>query len=158
HRGHGVHERLVARAAVRRFRRQRPTRYRPPRCANRRRADGWLPPSRESRLANRATRVRRLCRLAPVVALSQELVRFYTPALVHPELAGVEYRQGTLAGYELHEYLLEQWGRRCTYCHATHLPLQIEHLFPRARGGPDQVSSLTLACRLCNERKGTQTA
>src|SRR5262249_38696172 len=28
----------------------------------------------------------------------------------------------------------------------------------RARGGPDQVSSLTLACRLCNERKGTQTA
>src|SRR5262249_45310873 len=38
HRGHGVHERLVARAAVRRFRRQRPTRYRPPRCANRRRA------------------------------------------------------------------------------------------------------------------------
>src|SRR5262249_30459336 len=81
-------------------------------CANRRRpAGGWLPPSRESRLANTATWLRRLCRGAHVTALSQELVRFDTQALQHPELSGVEYQQGTLAGYELREYLLEQWGQ-----------------------------------------------
>jgi hypothetical protein len=36
--------------------------------------------------------------------------------------------------------------------------LQVEHIVPRARGGSDRVSNLTLACTPCNERKGTQTA
>src|SRR5579859_8003100 len=45
HRGQVVHERLRTRAAIRRSRRQRHTRYRPSRFANRRRPDGWLPPS-----------------------------------------------------------------------------------------------------------------
>jgi hypothetical protein len=49
HRGQQVHERLLARRAVRRSRRMRHTRYRPARFANRRRREGWLPPSLESR-------------------------------------------------------------------------------------------------------------
>src|SRR5262249_17723202 len=90
HRGPVVHGRLGARAAGRPPRRQRHTRYRPPRCANRRRAAaGGLPFSRESHLANTATWMRRLCRLAPVTALSQELVKFDTQALVDPELSRV---------------------------------------------------------------------
>ena len=96
----GAARRLLARRAVRHARRQRHTRYRPPRFANRRRADGWLPPSLESRLATTQTWVRRLCRLAHVCALSQELVKFDLQALVDPEISGVEYQQGTLAGYE----------------------------------------------------------
>ncbi len=158
HRGGAVHEGLVTRAAVRRSRRQRHTRYRPPRFENRRRPDGWLPPSQQSRLANIETWVRRLCRLAHVVALSQEVVRFDTQALLTPEISGVEYQQGTLAGYELREYLLEKWQRRCAYCHTTGVPLQIEHIVPRARAGSDRASNLTLACAPCNQRKGTWTA
>lgn len=38
------------------------------------------------------------------------------------------------------------------------MPLHIEHITPRARGGSDRVSNLTLACEPCNTRKGTQTA
>lgn len=158
HRGHAVHERLMARAAVRRSRRARHTRYRPSRFDNRRRPDGWLPPSLESRLANVETWVRRLCRLAPVTALAQELVKFDTQALVNPELTGVEYQQGTLAGYELREYLLEKWGRCCAYCKATGVPLQVEHIVPRSRGGSNRASNLTLACGICNQKKGATTA
>jgi 5-methylcytosine-specific restriction endonuclease McrA len=120
---------------------------------NRRRPDGWLPPSLESRLANVVTWVRRLCRLAPVTAISQELVKFDTQALVNPEIAGVEYQQGTLAGYELREYLLEKWGRRCAYCKATGVPLQVEHIVPKVRDGSNRASNLTLACRNCNQKK-----
>ena len=40
----------------------------------------------------------------------------------------------------------------------TDVPLQIEHLTPRARGGSNRVSNLTLACEPCNVKKGTQTA
>src|SRR5450755_1701270 len=61
-----------------------------------------------------------------------------------------------LAGYELREYLLEKWGRRCVYCAKEHIPLQIEHILARAKGGTNRVSNLTLACEKCNQAKGTQ--
>src|SRR5450432_3918365 len=74
----------------------------------------------------------------------------------NPEIAGVAYQQGTLAGYETREYVLEKWGRKCVYCAKENVPLQIEHIVARARGGSDRVSNLTLACERCNRAKGTQ--
>jgi 5-methylcytosine-specific restriction endonuclease McrA len=112
----------------------------------------------ESRIANILTWVARLQRVCPIGALSQELVKFDTQLMQNPETSGIEYQQGTLAGYELREYLLEKWGRRCAYCKQTDVPLQIEHLTSRARGGSNRVSNLTLACERCNQKKGTQTA
>lgn len=51
-------------------------------------------------------------------------------------------------------------GDRCGYCRSPqHLvlgPLEIEHLIPTARGGTDVESNLWLACRMCNNYKGTQ--
>jgi 5-methylcytosine-specific restriction endonuclease McrA len=158
HRGQRVHEALLARRAIRRGRRQRHTRYRAARFANRRRADGWLPPSLESRIDNVLTWVGRLRRYAPIGAISQELVRFDTQLLQNPDIVGVEYQQGELAGYEVRGYLLEKWGRACAYCKATNVPLQVEHIVPRSRDGSDRVSNLTLACAPCNVAKGTQTA
>lgn len=52
--------------------------------------------------------------------------------------------------------LLEKWHRHCAYCDAKDVPLQIEHIHPRARGGTNRVSNLTLACAACNRKKGTQ--
>src|SRR5258708_22570465 len=48
HRGQQVHERLLARRALRRGRRQRNTRYPPARFPNPRPPAGWLPPPLES--------------------------------------------------------------------------------------------------------------
>jgi 5-methylcytosine-specific restriction endonuclease McrA len=157
HRGQAIKESLDTRRALRRSRRQRKTRYRKPRFDNRRnKKKGWLPPSLESRLANTLTWARRLIRLCPITAISQELVKFDLTAMDNPEISGVEYQQGTLAGYELREYLLEKWQRRCAYCEKGHLPLQIEHIHPRAKGGTDRVSNLALACEPCNIAKGTK--
>jgi 5-methylcytosine-specific restriction endonuclease McrA len=158
YRGHQVNKHLADRHAVRRLRRQRKTRYRPARGLNRRRKPGWLPPSLESRIANILMWVARLRRLCPIGALSQELVKFDTQLMEHLEITGVEYQHGTLAGYELREYLLEKWGRRCAYCNKFGMPLQMEHLTPRARDGSNRVSNLTLAGEPCNVRKGTRTA
>lgn len=156
HRGQAVKAALERRRAIRRSRRQRHTRYRKPRFLNRRRKEGWLPPSLESRVANIETWVRRLMWVCPVQAISQELVKFDTQAMEQPEIAGVEYQQGTLAGYEVREYLLEKWQRQCAYCGTKDVPLQVEHITPRARGGTNRVSNLTLACESCNTKKGTQ--
>jgi len=77
-------------------------------------------------------------------------------AMDTPEIAGVEYQQGTLAGYEVREYLLEKWQRRCAYCGKDNVPLQIEHILPTSKGGTNRVSNLTLACEPCNIAKGTR--
>ncbi len=158
HRGFAIRDRLLARRGLRRSRRQRTTRYRPARFNNRRRKAGWLPPSLMSRVANVTTWVSRLQRVAPITSLALELVKFDTQAMAQPEISGVAYQQGTLYGYEVREYLLEKWGRQCAYCGAKNVPLQIEHLTPKSRGGSDRVSNLTLACAPCNQRKGNQTA
>jgi 5-methylcytosine-specific restriction endonuclease McrA len=156
HRGQAIREALEQRRHYRRARRARKTRYREPRFLNRTRRDGWLPPSLQHRVETTVNWVERLQRLAPITALSQELVRFDTQAMQNPEISGVEYQQGELAGYEVREYLLEKWNRTCAYCGATHVPLEIEHIQPKSRGGSDRVSNLTLACRPCNEHKGNR--
>jgi len=155
HRGAQIKQDLDQRRRVRRGRRQRKTRYRQPRFLNRRRRQGWLPPSLESRSSNIVTWVERLRRLAPIIAISQELVRFDLQALEHPEISGVEYQQGTREGYEVREYLLEKWGRKCAYCDTTGVPLQVEHIRPRAKQGGNRLGNLCLACEPCNQAKGT---
>jgi 5-methylcytosine-specific restriction endonuclease McrA len=157
HRGAAIRKALEQRRVVRRSRRQRHTRYRKPRFLNRRqRKEGWLPPSLESRIANVLTWVERLRRLCPIAAISMELVRFDLQLLEHPGISGMEYQQGTLQGYELREYLLEKWERRCAYCDASDVPLQVEHVQCRAKLGSSRASNLALACEPCNVKKGTQ--
>lgn len=158
HRGQVVRDNLLKRRAVRRSRRARHTRYRAARFLNRRRTADWLAPSLRSRVDNVTSWVERLRRLCPVTALAQEVVKFDTQRMQNAEISGVAYQQGTLQGYEVREYLLEKWARKCAYCSATNTPLEIEHIVPRSRGGSDRVDNLTLACHACNQRKGNQTA
>jgi 5-methylcytosine-specific restriction endonuclease McrA len=157
HRGHTIKESLDSRRAIRRSRRNRHTRYRAARWQNRRRKEGWLPPSLQSRIANILTWIVRLRKLCNITNISLELVRFDMQLMENPEIEGVEYQQGTLAGYEIREYLLEKWGRKCTYCGKENIPLQIEHIVPRAKGGSNRVSNLCLACEKCNLAKGTKS-
>ncbi|MCE6957869.1 HNH endonuclease [Cereibacter sphaeroides] len=156
HRGAKIRKDLQARAAFRRRRRGANLRYRAPRFDNRRRSDGWLAPSLQHRVDTTVSDVAKLRRLAPVASIAQELVRFDMQALETPEISGVEYQQGALAGYEVREYLLEKWGRCCAYCGAEGVPLQVEHIRARALGGSNRVSNLTLACGPCNQAKGAQ--
>jgi len=142
HRGAAIKYALDGRRAARSSRRQRQTRYRKPRFANRTRPKGWLAPSLQSQIDNVVTWVKRLMRVCPITAISQELVRFDLQAMENPGISGVEYQQGSLAGYEIREYLLEKWERKCSYCGKTNLPLQIEHIQCRAKGGSDRVSNL----------------
>jgi len=158
HRGQRIKKSMDSRRAIRRGRRSRKTRYRKPRFLNRRRQEGWLPPSLRSRVENIETWVARLQKLCMITAISLELVKFDTQKMQNPEISGVEYQQGELQGYEVREYLLEKFGRQCVYCGAENVPLQIEHIRPKARGGSNRVSNLTLACEPCNKKKGNQTA
>ncbi|MEO8953607.1 MAG: RNA-guided endonuclease IscB [Ktedonobacteraceae bacterium] len=153
-----ITEKMTHRRQFRRTRRARKTRYRASRFANRRRKAGWLPPSLCSKAEATVKAVRYVSTLLPVSQVNVEIGSFDTQKVQNPEATGVIYQQGELYGYLVREYMLAKWKRRCAYCGATGVPLQLEHILPKARGGSDRVSNLTLACKPCNVRKGTQTA
>lgn len=156
HRGFAIRDALTSRRQLRRSRRNRKTRYRKPRFLNRTRPKGWLPPSLQSRIANIETWVKRLQKVAKIEAISFELVRFDMQLMRNPEIQGKEYQQGALAGYETREYLLEKWGRECAYCGTKDVPLEVEHIHPKSKGGSNSITNLTLSCHKCNTAKGTQ--
>ncbi|WP_107671073.1 RNA-guided endonuclease IscB [Cyanothece sp. BG0011] len=156
HRGLQIKDSLLSRKQIRRSRRNRKTRYRQPRFLNRKKPKGWLAPSLMSRVHNIITWVKRLTKLCPINKIAQELVRFDTQKINNPEISGIEYQQGTLFNYEIREYLLEKWGRRCAYCGIQNVPLEIEHIIPKSKSGTNSVNNLTLACRKCNLAKGNQ--
>lgn len=155
HRGRQISERLTVRRAMRRRRRGN-LRYRPARFNNRTKPKSWLVPSLQHRVDTTISWVSRLRWLAPTSNIATELVRFDMQLLENPEISGVGYQQGTLAGYELREFLLNKWNRACAYCGIADVPLQIEHIVSKARGGSNRESNLTLACQTCNQEKGAQ--
>jgi 5-methylcytosine-specific restriction endonuclease McrA len=156
HRGQMIRADLESRRNLRRSRRNRKTRYRQPRFLNRTKPPKWLAPSLMHRVLTINTWVQRLCKYVPISQISQELVRFDLQKMQNPEISGIEYQQGELVGYEVREYLLEKFGRKCAYCAAENTPLEIEHVIAKVNGGSNRISNLTLACHDCNQKKGSR--
>ncbi len=156
HRGQQIKDSLESRRSLRRGRRNRKTRYRKPRFLNRTRKAGWLPPSLESRISNIETLVRRIRKVCLVTAISQELVRFDLQQIQDPEISGIEYQRGELAGFEVKEYLLQKWKRKCAYCGVENVPFEVEHILAKSKGGSNRVSNLCLSCHPCNQAKGNK--
>ncbi len=132
--------------------------YRKPRFKNRRKPEGWLAPSIQHKLDTHIKMIDKVKEILPVTQINIEVATFDTQKMQNPEIQGIEYQQGELKGYEIKEYLLEKWGRKCAYCEKKDVPLEVEHIVPRSRGGSDRVSNLTISCKKCNQKKGNKTA
>ncbi|MFW9914394.1 MAG: RNA-guided endonuclease IscB [Candidatus Thorarchaeota archaeon] len=154
-----VSHNLMQRKQYRRTRRNRLW-YRPPRFNNRvaTKKKGWFPPSLQHKLNSHKQLIAEIQKLLPITAIRVEIATFDAHKLKKPEISGVEYQQGALQGYEIREYLLEKWQRKCAYCGKTKIPLEVEHIIPKSRGGTNRVDNLTLSCRQCNLKKGDRTA
>lgn len=53
--------------------------------------------------------------------------------------------------------ILRRDSYKCSYCGRGDLPLTIDHVVPRAKGGSDSWENLVCACTLCNNKKGDRT-
>jgi 5-methylcytosine-specific restriction endonuclease McrA len=149
---------LDQRRRYRRDRRSRKTRYRPARFSNRKRSGEWLAPSLRSKAESTVRAIVQVVGILPVKHVRIEVASFDTQKMQAREISGIEYQQGELAGYHVREYLLAKWRRKCAYCGRGGVPLEVEHIVPRIRGGTNRVSNLTLACTACNRLKGKRTA
>ncbi|MFF5479008.1 RNA-guided endonuclease IscB [Streptomyces sp. NPDC012935] len=157
HRADQIRTCVQQRAGYRRRRRSANCRYRAPRSNNRTHPAGWLPPSLRHRIDTTFSLANRLIRYTPITEIHVESVSFDTHSMsAGSPLYGAEYAQGTLAATNARAYLRAKWNNACAYCDATGVPLNIEHLRPRSRGGSNRISNLVLACVPCNEAKGTK--
>lgn len=155
HRKNQIRDALLCRRSLRRARRSRKLPYRASRFNNRV-SRRMFAPSMQSVLNNMLTWVKRLSYSCPFSIIAVESARFDMQKLIHPEISGVEYAQGTLIGYEIREYLLTKFQHTCAYCGVKEIPLEIDHVQPRSLGGSDRVNNLVISCRPCNLKKGNQ--
>ena len=133
--------------------------YRQPRFMNRgNNSKGWFAPSIEHKLQAHIRLIEKLKKILPVTKTVIEVASFDTQKMKNPEISGIEYQQGELQGYEIREYLLEKFHRKCVYCGKTNIPLEIEHLTPKSRGGSNTVDNLAISCHECNQKKNNLTA
>ncbi|MFA4923665.1 MAG: HNH endonuclease, partial [Ignavibacteriaceae bacterium] len=46
---------------------------------------------------------------------------------------------------------------KCAYCGRSDIPLTIDHIVPKAKGGVDSWENLIAACTICNNKKGNRS-
>ena len=152
HRGHIIKKNLDSRRAIRRFRRQRKTRYREAKFQNRTRPQGWLAPSVKSRADNVINFVKKYKKLLNVNKVMVENVSFDVAQMSSDDyLIGTDYQQGNLYNKNLREFIFSKTKGRCSYCGRK--AEEIDHIIPRSNGGTNSANNLTPACRSCNEKK-----
>jgi len=119
-----------------------------------------LPPTLTNKVDTVVRVIQRWSALFPIARWRLELTAFDSQKMANPAIQGLEYQHGTLAGYEIKEYLLRRDHHQCAYCQgASDDPiLEVEHVISKAQGGTDRVSNLVIACHTCNHEKGWRNA
>ena len=152
-----ISRRLAERKAHRQRRRSTKW-YRPRRFDNRRRRDGWLPPTIEGIVSNQHHRLQRLASQSGAAEVTVQTGKFDTHRILNPQVEGAGYQHGPLYRRHLRAFIAEQWNHRCAYCgkgdweDATRFNL--DHVVPRIAGGADNVRNLVWNCQPCNQLKG----
>jgi 5-methylcytosine-specific restriction endonuclease McrA len=155
-----ISKKLEQKSNYRRNRRHRNTKYRQPRFNNRKNSKPkcWLAPSLRHKKDSHIKLVNKLKNLLPITKVIVEVAKFDQQKMQNPEINGIEYQQGTLQGYNVRNYLLEKFDYKCIYCGKKNIPLEVEHIIPKSRGGSNRVDNLTISCHDCNQEKDNQTA
>jgi hypothetical protein len=135
---------LATRRQFRHARRSRKTRYRKARFLNRKKPEGWLPPSVEHKVAAHLKIIRLVHTLLPVHKTTIEVAQFDVQKIKHPEIEGVGYQHGPQLGFwNTREYVLARDSHQCQWCKGQSKDpiLNVHHIESRRTGGdsPDNL-------------------
>lgn len=149
-----ITELLSTRREARRTRRsKRSARYRAPRFDNRRKPQGWLPPSVEQKVRSNVRAVTDVTHFLPVTSVTVEVAQFDMQWIKDPGLTGTDYQHGEQFGFwNVREYVLFRDGHRCRCCHGKSKDsvLNVHHLESRKTGG-DSPGNLVTLCETCHK-------
>ncbi len=109
-------ERLSEKRMYRRGRRNRLW-YREPRFNNRRRKEGWLPPSTQRRYDTHISLIKRIKKILPITKIIVEVGNFDIQKIENPGICGKGYQQGNLYNYQnMRSYLISREKGKCQFC------------------------------------------
>jgi hypothetical protein len=149
-----VSENLASRKIFRRSRRQRKTRYRKARFLNRKRKEGWLPPSIQSRIDNQINWINRFTSLLPSYNLTVEVGKFDTAKMINPNIESLDYQKGNLYDYENKKaYIIAREKGRCQICGKEYDEngWHLHHIKQRKDNGSDRADNLALVHHQCHK-------
>ncbi|MDM5190474.1 RNA-guided endonuclease IscB [Bacillus sp. DX4.1] len=148
-----VKENLTLRATLRRSRRQRKTRYRKARFLNRKKKDGWLPPSIQSRTDNIIHWIETFKSLLPSPKVIVEVGKFDVQKLKNPDIQGKAYQQGDAFGFwNTRYYVFARDHYTCQICKKKGGILHTHHIIERRNGGSDMADNLMTVHEDCHEK------
>ena len=144
-----VKQLLETRKIMRRGRRNR-LRYRKVRFLNRKRPEGWLPPSVQSRVDNTVNWINKFYRLLPKCSLTIEVAKFDIQKIENPEIEGTDYQQGTMYDYRNRvAYLIARENCKCQYCKESYKKgdgWKLHHIWGKSKDRPQDWALLHESC------------
>jgi len=133
---------LLERREYRRHRRYRKRRYRKARFLNRRRPEGWLPPSIKWKVEAHVRIIKFLSKILPISKVIVEIAPFDTQKIANPDIKGTEYQEGPQKGFwDVREYCLWRAEYKSEISGKKGV-LEVHHIIPRSKGGTDNPSNL----------------
>ena len=146
-----ISKNVAARAILRRSRRNRKTRYRKSRYLNRKRKDGWLPPSVQSKLNATFFWIDKFCSLIPNPQLNIEVGKFDMAKMINPDISGKDYQNGNAKGYyDVRYFVFARDNYTCQVCKKKNKILHTHHIVYKSKGGTDRANNLITVCSDCH--------
>ena len=146
-----ISDNIQARATLRRTRRGRKTRYRKCRLLNRKRKDGWLPPSVQSKLNATFFWIDKFCSLVPSPQLSIEVGKFDVAKMINQDISGKDYQNGNTKGYyDVRYFVFARDNYTCQVCKKKNKILHTHHIVYKSKGGTDRADNLITVCSDCH--------
>ena len=149
---------MKERAASRRNRRQRKTRYRPVRWLNRKHSigRGRFSPTMRSKIGAHLREMRFVQLFLPITSMVLETGTFDPHALKYPEVLQNKwlYQKGINYGYaNTKAYVLTRDGYTCQQCQGKSKDqrLEVHHLVFRSQHGSDEEANLLTLCKTCHD-------
>lgn len=149
---------MEERAAFRRNRRQRKTRYRPARWQNRKNSikTGRFSPTMRSKIEAHLREIRFVQALLPITSMVLETGTFDPHALKHPEVLQNKwlYQRGINYGYaNTKAYVLTRDDYTCQHCKGKSKDrrLEVHHIIFRSEHGSDEEVNLLTLCKTCHD-------
>jgi hypothetical protein len=130
--------------------------YRKPRFNNRKRNEGWLPPSTQRRYDTHLSLINRLKSLLPITEVIIETANFDIQKIENNDISGTDYQQGDLYGYQnVRSYLMFRERGLCQLCgkeFSKGNPSHIHHCRPRSERGSNRTKNLALLHKKCHTK------
>lgn len=146
-----IHKNMTSRSLLRKARRGRKTRYRKARFLNRKRRDGWIPPTVQSKLDATFMWIDKFSELLPNPVLHIEVGKFDTQKMMNPDISNEEYQNGQCAGYyDVRYFVFARDNYTCQVCKKKNKILNTHHIVYKTEGGTDRADNLITVCTDCH--------